>query len=141
MKKTIIISLCLLALVAGGVYWKQHPKSAADANGPLVVASPGAGGPYKNETFGFTIILPKGVSMTNLEGADDGSTTLIAQGTPQFQIYIAPFDDDIVLTAKKIRDELPDMKLSKEQEVSTSGGAVKGVAFDSEDELFVIWCL
>jgi hypothetical protein len=136
MTKQLIILFGILAIIAAGIVWKyQHMSSDT---GPLVLApsSGTQGGAYKNDEFGFSLMLPAGVSITELEGSDDGSTTLLAQGTPQFQIYIAPFEDDMVLTAAKLRQEIPDMKVSHDKQLSLSDGKVKALAFDSEDESF-----
>ena len=93
--------------------------------------------PYVNDTLQFSLDMPEEFKMTTLEGADDGTTTLLAQGKDsQYQIYIMPFDEVITLTADRIRAEIPDMVIKNDKQVKIEGSEQKALVFESADESF-----
>jgi len=51
----------------------------------------------------------------------------------QMQIYVSPFDEDIVLTAERIKNDLPEMKMESIGEAKV--GEIQAVSFVSTNEI------
>ena len=78
--------------------------------------------------------LPEGATTTNVED-EEGETILVSKAAFdnfQMQIYIMPFDEDIVLTADRIKQDIPDIKMRDAREIKV--GETKGVKFVDEDQ-------
>ena len=136
MTKQFTLIVGIVTLLIAGAVWKSGADNPVVGD-PLVLApSGGVTGVYRNSAFGFSLTLPKGSAITQLEDTGDGSTTLLAQGDPQFQIYIVPFEEDLVVTARLLKQELPEMVVKDDKELSLSDDKAKALAFTSEDESF-----
>jgi hypothetical protein len=86
---------------------------------------------YKNNTYGFSLKIPESFKISELED-EAGKTILIKNDKYEMQVYASPFDEDIVLTAERIKQDIPDIKMKDVMNVevgpSTSSGYSKGVA-------------
>lgn len=122
MTKSTVITACLMLAVAGGVYWV---RSTAVPEGT-----------YRNRQLGFSLQIPDGTTIVPVEGEDDGSTILLAQGKPQFQIYAVPLEEDIAITADLLKQEIPDLVVTNPRTVALSGDDASALVFESHDESF-----
>lgn len=100
------------------------------------VPAPPLGPTYTNDTFHFSVQAPEEYNVQEFEEEDVHTVTIQdAQGNG-IQIQIQPFPEDLaVLTADRIREDIPDMRIADVQEVEI-GENRKGVAFMSDNEAF-----
>lgn len=93
---------------------------------------------YENVQYGFSFSYQSDFAVSEFP-EDEGKMSLIIQNeeTDQtVQIYITSYDDhDFVVSAERIRSDLPDLPFSNSADVAV-GGKAKGVAFFSENEAF-----
>ncbi len=97
--------------------------------------------PLNSETFShtdpnFSLQYPKNISITKFE---DGASETILLKDPQqkdTQIFISSFDEDIVLSAERIKKDLPKLVIENPTEVMI-GGKVKAVSFTSTNNLAI----
>lgn len=131
-KKKYIITVAIVAVCAfGGYLLYISPASEQGIGGNPEEAV------YTNDTYKFSIELPKGFRASALPESDDGSQTILVQGEKdQVQIYIALFDQDIELTPERVRADIPDMTMNDARQEEVSGGKVRALVFDGEDESF-----
>lgn len=122
MTKSTLIAACLMFAIAGGLYWANTRTSSEGA--------------YRNRQLGFSIQIPEGTTIVPVEGGDDGSTMLLAQGKPQFQIYAVPLEEDIAITADMLKQEIPDLVVTNPRTVAISGDDANALVFESHDESF-----
>lgn len=83
---------------------------------------------YQNDTYGFSFALSEGATTTSVP--DESGETILIQG--KVQIYIMPFDEDIVLTAERIKKDIPDLKMGDEK--SAKVGETSAVSFTDLDQ-------
>jgi hypothetical protein len=92
--------------------------------------------------FGFSVALPEGATLTDFEEAT-GNSVMIKKDDFEMQIFISDFDEDISLTAERIKGDIPDMQMYDTEEVQigqkgdcpTAGSCyTTGVAFVSLNE-------
>ena len=88
---------------------------------------------YRHNSPEFSFEYPEGFGVGNFNQEADGSQTVLLQkGNVGFQLTITPFDEDIVLTEARIKEDAPDMAI--EQAIQIKIGEAQGVVFLSEDE-------
>ena len=161
MQKTAIISAVLIGVVALGFWVWKHPvvdiqsgvpitfdglfETASSTNTESVSAEPNAVLPetafthiYSEKVYGFSFGYPDGYSVKSTPNADGtGNTILVQNDTTKkgVQILVTPYDDaDTTITAQKIAQDIPDMKVLNPQEVTIGTG--KGLAFISDNGAF-----
>lgn len=122
----------------------------------IIVAHGGSNVRYENEKYGFSFRYPKDFSVQEFAEGDAGDVVLFQKAGEQngFQVFIAPFDEDITLTAERIRKDVPNITMKNPQPVTIGRKAafartlsdarvIGGVAFVSESpafgESFEIW--
>ena len=109
MKKNVIISIIIIATIIGGYLWLSGGGQNIIGNSTI----------YTNSTYGFSLKLPEGMQASSFaEGEGEivlitNDKLLMTNGGQDFQmqIYVSPFDEDIVLTAERIKNDLPEMKM------------------------------
>ncbi len=92
---------------------------------------------YRSETYKFEVALPEGFRTSSIPDESTGGETILLQGTDaQVQIYVMPFDEDITLTADRVRADIPDIVLKNNRQVAIADSSAKALVFDGEDEAF-----
>lgn len=91
---------------------------------------------YRNLDPLFSFSYPKGLKVGEFEEGESGQTILIQKpGTKiGIQIYYSPFDEDVTLTADRIKKDLPDTKMDSVE--TWNVGALQAVSFVSENSSF-----
>lgn len=139
-KKNAILSIVIVLTVFGFIKYKNGSNQSNGANLALIANSTDSSqtqtgniertNEYKNSKFGFSIKnLPESLSFS--EFAQDRGDIILAksQSGYQMQIYVTPFDEDISLTADRIRSDIPDIDMQNPVTISIS--SVPGVSFKS----------
>lgn len=71
---------------------------------------------------------------------DQGDTEIIVVQNPNkqvgFQVSIRPIDEQIAMTKKRIKQDLPDLQVRQPQPVQLGANAGQGLAFYSDNEAF-----
>lgn len=85
----------------------------------------------------FSFFIPDDYVIVS-RGEDEGEMILLSKegGSPSIQLYITAFDEDIVLTADRIREDVPVIIMEDEKQVEI-GRSVQGVLFGEGDKLNV----
>lgn len=121
MKYITRIFIVLAILTAVGIWWYAGETSS-------IVSS----ATYINEAHRFSFTTPPGYSV---QETDTLVTVENATGEG-IQILMTPIDEDIpVLTAERIRADIPDLVITDTEEVDI-GDSRKGLAFKSGNEAF-----
>jgi len=131
MKKNVIISIIIIATIIGGYLWLSGGGQNIIGNSTI----------YTNSTYGFSLKLPEGMQASSFaEGEGEivlitNDKLLMTNGGQDFQmqIYVSPFDEDIVLTAERIKNDLPEMKMESIGEAKV--GEIQAVSFVSTNEI------
>jgi hypothetical protein len=91
---------------------------------------------YRNPDPLYSFQYPKGMNVGSFDEGEDGHTVLLQRPGAKlgFQIYTSSFDEDITLTADRIKNDLPDTKV--EQPETWNVGGLQAVAFISENASF-----
>ena len=96
---------------------------------------------YTHTILGFSFLYSKGYTISSFGNYFDsvGETILVqkAGGSEGLQFLITPFDEDISLTAKRIKKDLPNLSVidSKEIQIGQGGNKVQAVVFSSNNNL------
>lgn len=96
---------------------------------------------YKHTVLGFSFNYSKDYSISSFGNFFDsnGETILLQNtgGVQGLQILVTPFDEDISLTAKRIKKDLPSLSVVNEKEIQIGGGDIKvqAVTFESSNNL------
>ncbi len=82
---------------------------------------------HTNPNFSFNY--PKEWAVTSFEDAE-GETILLRDKTTggDVQLYIAPFDEETIITADRVKRDIPEMSILTSQQIEI-GKAVSGVYF------------
>lgn len=126
------------------------------AAGALVFAAStlGATG-YTNEEHGFSFDVPRGFAVNAFAEGGSGETILVEGKEHGFQVFVSPFDEDVVLTEKRIAQDLPELELrdaesiaigpASDLEQALGSRAAAGIAFvhggseNESEESFEVW--
>ncbi len=155
MYKKIVITLIILILVAGGIYYfrgplfhsstgaETAPTSTASVAEQSVSLSPAEIAQYRyteayhNDDYHFSFKYPSGFTVTPF--SEDGHDVILVQKNPTtigIQIVISPFEGgDVDVTVGMIHTDLPDLKIDEPQELLV-GTNKKGLAFVSDNKDF-----
>jgi hypothetical protein len=134
MKNKIIISFVIVLAAAGLLVFRNNSPLT-----PLLQQERETEGKkYQNDAYNFSINIPNNATTTEIDEGE-GHTILIQKemsktvfDTYQMQIYMAPFDEDIVLTAERIRQDIPDLKMGNIESVKVGG--ITAVKFIDQDQ-------
>jgi len=141
-KKYVLISAGVLGLLLVGwlvfsrkdfrvgesVYFgEQKEASLSETENVQIV---GGAKIYKDPSFGFSVRIPTSAKVTSFQEGE-GQNILIQDASYQMQIYVSGFDENIALTAARIKKDIPDIKMENPMEIETGGVAT--VAFVSND--------
>lgn len=124
-----IVVFILIVLV-----WKDK------SDGPLILRVEGGAQEYKNENYGFSLSLPEKAVVSEVE-----ESILIKNENFEMQISVSEFDEEVTLTAERIKRDIPDMKMGAVESVKVgpstdSGSSIEAVAFiDMDDDTRQIW--
>jgi hypothetical protein len=143
MSKKIFISATLTALILMSLGWYAFNRTSSLAPASLnpevlISASPrpvsALSETFASTQFGFSFNYPKEFTSSVISD-DPSAVTIVVQENEKrgFQIYISPFNDtDTIITAERIKQDIPDMVILEPQEVALTEES-KGVAFISQD--------
>ncbi len=96
---------------------------------------------YKHSILGFSFIYPKEYSISSFGNFFDlsGETILLQnkENSSGLQVLVTPFDEDIALTLKRIKKDLPSLSVldGMEQEIGAADVKVQAVVFKSDNNL------
>ncbi len=95
---------------------------------------------YKHTLLGFSFNYLKDYNISSFGNFFDsnGETVLLQEGSGEqgLQILITPFDEDISLTAKRIKKDLPTLSVIEEKEIQLGQDIkVQAVVFQSNNNL------
>lgn len=103
---------------------------------PVVGESPerGAYATYTDPIYHFTFSYPQALKTTSFEEAP--GYTVLVQDTANhaIQVYITPFDENITLTAERIKQDIPDIVMNNTKTVQVAG--ISAQTFNSTNEVF-----
>jgi hypothetical protein len=95
--------------------------------------------PYSNDQYQFSLSMPDNFTARELVADDSGSKTILLESADHadgVQIIVSPFSEDLhALTADRIHQDVPDMKISEPQPVEI-GANYTGLAFKSDNDAF-----
>ncbi len=157
--KSIVISVAIALIMITGIIFFNNKKRSADSNilnnnpwSQESLARRGTGEnsesitndfnftqTYTHTKYNFSFLYPETYSATTFfDEAVQADVVLVqeAEKGVGFQIQITPFDVDVpVLTAERVKRDLPSMTISDVQEIDL-GEYGKGIAFMSNNENF-----
>lgn len=90
---------------------------------------------YTDTDYGFSFSYPENYKPRAFSDLEDTKTILIENSDTNqgAQVFVSPFDEDIVLTPERIKKEVPDLVVLEPQ--NRSLGGVTGVVFRSTNAL------
>lgn len=116
------------------MFYQGKSSSSTQGTDPDATSSENS---YRSEAYKFEVALPDGFRTSSIPDEATGGETILLQGTDaQVQIYVMPFDEDITLTADRVRADIPDITMKNERQLALSGSSAKALVFDGEDEAF-----
>lgn len=126
-----------------GSYGTISPQLLATAGLPLrsdgtPYEIPSFANTYKNDKYHFSLSVPQGFSTQEIPNDSTQGQTIVLQDEEGngIQILITPSPEDIAhLTADRVHQDIPDMKVSDVQPVEV-GANHSGIAFMSDNEAF-----
>lgn len=122
-KKIAIGVLVVIAIIGGaGAFFPkslQTPKAST----------------YTDTDYGFSFSYPMAYTTSAFSDTEDTKTILLGSFASKSgtQIFISPFDEDIILTIERIKKEMPDLVVLEPQSLSVDG--IPGVVFQSTNAL------
>lgn len=116
---------------------KETKQALSDAQNQMAKAEEQSVYTHPDPYFSFNY--PKTMNASSFEEAE-GETVLLQSspsgaggvGTLGMQIFISPFEEDITLTAERIKKDIPGIKMSGEKPVSV--GNITAASFMGQDE-------
>jgi hypothetical protein len=133
-KPFITIILITVAVIGGLMFYQGKNSSSTQETGTDATTSENS---YRSEAYKFKVALPEGFRTSAIPDESAGGETILLQGTDeQVQIYVMPFDEDITLTADRVRADIPDITMKNDRQLAVSGASAKALVFDGEDESF-----
>jgi hypothetical protein len=94
---------------------------------------------YSNDKYKFSLSMPDTFAARQLPADDSGAATILMESADHsdgVQIMVSPFDEDLhALTADRIHQDVPDLKISEPQPVEL-GQNYTGLAFKSDNDAF-----
>jgi len=143
MKKNIVVVVVLVLIVVGiGALVFIAGGSSSKAPSILPTSATSTPGVYNDTTAGFSFKYPLDATVQNTTDQNDGgagNTTLIvkAKSGEEIQVTVSPFDENISLTADRIKKDIPTMVMKNTKTVQEGvasgalGTAVQAVYFET----------
>lgn len=146
--KIIVIALCFVGVGTAFLLFRgeksEPPKTADVAENPAISETngeetPGGIAQYYNDQYRFSFDHAADLAISEAEHRE--GTALLVQGGNgrEFQIFITPWDEPMaVMTAERIRQDLPDIAIANPQEAvlenpaASAGQAPHALIFESE---------
>lgn len=131
----LIVAITGIAILATWIPDTQVNNSATKLPAFLSEVGNESGAPlstgtrYVHVDNSFSFSYPEGFIPKLQSDGEDGEVVVIENGELGIQITVVPFDEDIVLTPERIRQDLPDLVMERTEIVSVAG--VQAVAFQS----------
>lgn len=132
--------IVVIVLVAGAfLLWKFWPGGSSSApqiniEFPWELGQPQT---YEQPEDNFTFSYPQKLNVTEtaIEEIEGGKRILVESEEPKkgFEMIILPFDETGLLTAERIRQDLPDMLMENIRNILISNN-ITAISFDSIDE-------
>lgn len=114
------------------VDYSQSQSGETLSNDTIVESDLSGTNEYQDSKLNFRVNLPQSAQATFLDEGDI-RTILLKGGGYDMQIYVTPFDENIVVTPERIKQDIPDMKIESPEYVMV-GGQTKALAFISTNE-------
>jgi len=144
---TRIVLMVVAVVVLGGAiaYFAYQPHKTSSAQVPVQqipqidYSTVALTKPYSNDQYKFSLNMPENFAAREIPADDSGATTILLESADRadgVQIIISAFDEDLhALTADRIHQDVPDMKISEPQPVGI-GANYTGLAFKSDNDAF-----
>ncbi len=128
----VIILAIFITVFQSGVLKKETPPNEQGISDTNTPASSIIQSTYTHPSPKFSFEYPDGFSVGSFPEGEDSETILIhnKDGEHSVQILISPFDENIVLTKKRILEDAPDTEVNSEKEIAIGKNA-KGLIFES----------
>lgn len=122
--------LIIILLVSSSIWWYGRTKE----NSSSATITTATSNQYLDPQYKFSFSKPEGFVITSFK--DEGGYTVLLQDKDKngIQIYISPFDEDIVLTGERIKKDIPDIVMNNIQTISVGG--VQAQAFEGQNSIF-----
>ncbi len=123
--KKILWIVVILGLMGAGYFWAKDGEIQNMAEQK-----------YTHENPNFSFSYAGDYKISSIPDEAEGSETVLISKTAsstlafQMQIYVISFDEDIVLTEERIKQDVPDMATENAKIFSLD--SVRGVVFESE---------
>jgi len=155
--KKILLLLIIAVIIAGGAWFlfvnkdgnnvgdlsegfgtfdkpeRLTPKRTEQSEATLVNFKAGNRVTYNHQRLGFSFEFPQGFKVGEFsEGFDGGETILIQEGSVGFQLHITSFDENIVLTKERIRQDISDMVIDEPLQIKIGNAIALVFLSDSE---------
>lgn len=122
-KKIVIGVLVGITLISGGVaFWPKLPQTPKTPT-------------YTDIDYNFSFSYPGTYTASAFSDIEDTKTILLGSFASKSgaQVFISPFDEDIVLTTERIKKEMPDLVVLEPKSIPLGG--ITGVSFRSTNTL------
>lgn len=149
--RLIVVAVLAIAVACGAIaYFVYQPHRQASAPSVQTAAAAQAlpqidystvdmTRSYSNSAYKFSLNMPETFTARELPPDDSGATTILLQNADDIdgvQIRVSPFSEDLhTLTADRIHQDVPDMKIIEPQPVDV-GDNYTGLAFKSDNDAF-----
>jgi hypothetical protein len=137
MKRKNQIILFAITVIAGFFLWKFWLSEAGMQTNFKFSEDLGKPQVYKTEENNFAFVYPEKLKITEsaIEGVDGGKRILAESGEVKkgFEVVILPFDENNPITKERILQDVPDMVINNEKEI-TVGNGIYALSFDGTDE-------
>src|SRR3989344_9221930 len=88
---------------------------------------------YTHQRLGFSFEFPEGFKVGEFgEGIEGEEQILVQKNNVGFQLKITPFEEDIILTEQRIKEDIPDIVIKEPLQIKV--GEAIALAFLSESE-------
>ena len=116
---TAIAVIFLLPKLSPVNYQGEHASQDGVMGGSIAISNDG-GKIYSDNDYSFSFKYPQDFSVGAFSDAENTKTILVqnAEKTAGIQIFISAFDEDIALTAERIKKDVPDIAMSDVKNIS-----------------------
>ncbi len=127
----VIILVIFVTVFQGRIFKKEMSPNEQEISDTNTSATSTIQSTYTHPSPKFSFEYPDGFSVGSFPEGQDSETILVhnANGENSMQILISAFDENIMLTKKRILKDAPDTEVRNEKEI-TIGKNAKGLAFE-----------
>ncbi len=139
----LTIGIIGIGFIAAAILWARTAPSPSAQSGwqsasvQDILSSRGSfQGTYTNKTYDFTVKYPQSFRVG--EVPDGKNLSLVFQNPDKqqgVQVYIRPLEENLDLTASKLKNDVPDMK-ARNITATTVADEENALSFDAESEAF-----